>query len=102
MCSPLVLTNNYVTVHSMNVDVWKNQKIYKSAGKCDDQHHYKYILESGMVSTPEGCNDNIPIKPNQYEPMKNNSVIKSLRQFSETLDVKHKTYVCRSGAAKEN
>ena len=38
--------------------------------------------------------------PNQYEPTKNTSAIKSLRQFSEALDVKYKTDVHKLGAAK--
>ena len=28
-------------------------KLYKSSGKCDDQQHYKAILETTMVSTSE-------------------------------------------------
>ena len=55
-----------------------------------------------MVSTPEQCDDNIPMTPNQYESMKNPSAQKSLRQFSETLDVKHKTGVGRLGKARAN
>ena len=38
--------------------------------------------------------------PNQYESTKNPSAIKSLRQFSDTFHVKHRTDVCRLGAAK--
>ena len=53
-----------------------------------------------MVSTPEGYNINIPMTPNQYDSTKNPSARKSLRQFSETLDVKHNTAVCRLGTAK--
>ena len=33
----------------MNIYVWKNNKLYKYYVKCDDQQHYKYILESEMV-----------------------------------------------------
>ena len=57
--------------------------IYKTAGICDDQHQYKAILEAAMVSSPEGCTDNSPMPPSQYEPNKNSSARKSLRQFSE-------------------
>ena len=32
------------------------KKLYKSAGKCDDQHQSKSIIEAAMVSTPEGLN----------------------------------------------
>ena len=34
----------------------KVKKLYKSAGKCDDQHQSKSIIEAAMVSTPEGLN----------------------------------------------
>ena len=37
------------------------KKLYKSAGKCDYQQHYKAIIEAAMVSTTEGFNGNIPI-----------------------------------------
>ena len=40
--------------------------------------------------------------PNPYVSTKNPSAIKSLLQFIETLDVKHKTAVCRFGADKAN
>ena len=36
------------------------KKLYKSAGKCDDKHQYKSILEAGMVSTTEGLTENSP------------------------------------------
>ena len=39
--------------------------------------------------------------PNPYVSTKNPSAIKSLRQFTETLDVKHNTTVRSFGAAKE-
>ena len=55
-----------------------------------------------MVSTPEGCNDNITMTPNQSDPTKTFSAIKSLRQFSEALGVKHRTAVCGLGVAKAN
>ena len=53
-----------------------------------------------MVSTPEGCNDTIPITYNQYDSMKNPIARKSLRPFSETLDFKHRMCVRRLSAAK--
>ena len=40
--------------------------------------------------------------PNNYEPTKNPSSRKSIRQFLESLDVKHKTYVSRLGTSKAN
>ena len=73
----------------------KIKKLYKNAGKCDDKHQYKAVIEAAMVSTPEGCTNNSPIKPNPYVCTKDPSARKPLRQFSETLDVNHKTAVCR-------
>ena len=55
-----------------------------------------------MVSTPELCNNNSPMTPNQYDPTKKPSARKLLHQFWEKLDVKHKTAVRRLCAAKEN
>ena len=55
-----------------------------------------------MVSTLEGCNDNSHMTYNQHESTKKPTDIKALRYFSETLYIKHKTAVCRIGAAKEN
>ena len=40
------------------------------------QHHYKAIIEAAIFSTPEGCNDNSPIAPNEYERTKRRSAIK--------------------------
>ena len=41
----------------------KINKLYKSAGKYDDQKKYKLIIEESVVSTPEGFTDNSPISP---------------------------------------
>ena len=54
-----------------------------------------------MVSTPEGCTNNIPMTPNPYVSTKNTSAGKSLRQFSDILDVKQMTDVHGLCAAKE-
>ena len=77
----------------------KHKKLYKTAGKCDDQQQYKAILEAEMVSAPEGCTGNSTMTPNEYDPTKNPSAIKPLCQYSEALDVKHKTSIRRLGAA---
>ena len=53
-----------------------------------------------MGSTPEGCHDISMIKPSPYVSTKKPSARKSLRQFTEKLDVKHKTGVCGFGAAR--
>ena len=75
-------------------------KLLKNRGKCDYQHQYKEIIESDMVSTPEGCTNNSTITLNPAMFTKSPIARKPLRQFSETLDVKHKTDVCKLGAAK--
>ena len=60
-------------------------KLYKSAGKFDDQQQYKAIIEEEMVYTPVVFTDNSPMSPSQYMTMKNTSTRKSLRQFLDTL-----------------
>ena len=37
------------------------KKIYKTAGKCDNQQRYKSIIEAAMVSTLEGFTENSPM-----------------------------------------
>ena len=53
-----------------------------------------------MVSTHEGCTQNSPMTPTSYVSTKNTSARKPLREFTETLDVKHKTDVWRFSTAK--
>ena len=36
------------------------KKIYKHAGKCDDQQNLKDIIDAAILSTPEGVTDNSP------------------------------------------
>ena len=48
-----------------------------------------------MVSTPEGFTYNSPMSSGPSVTEKQHNVRKSLRQFSETLDVKPNTDVCR-------
>ena len=59
------------------------------------------MIDAELVSKPEGCNNNNLMTPNLSRSTKNPSAIKSLIQFSETLDVKHKTVVHGLGAHKE-
>ena len=59
-----------------------------------------YMWGSTAVSTPERFTDNSMITPNQCVSTKNTSVRKSLCQFTNTLDVKHKTDVWMFGANK--
>ena len=60
------------------------------------------MIKAALVSTTEGCRDNSTMKPNPYVSTKNPRARKLLRQFTETLDVKHKNVFCRFGAAKIN
>ena len=53
-----------------------------------------------MVSTPAQFINNSKISTNLYVTVKNPSARKPLRQFSEALDFKHKTAVCKLGADK--
>ena len=53
------------------------------------------MIEAALVSTPGGCTNKIP-----SVSTKNPSASKSLRQFTDTLDIKHKTAVQRFGVAK--
>ena len=39
------------------------KKLYKWAGKCENQQQYKDIIEVEMVSNPEGFTDNSPMSP---------------------------------------
>ena len=64
------------------------KNLYKSDFKCDDQQQYKYILEAEVVSTPKQFNDKSQFLSDQYEPDKNLSAGKPLRQFFDSLDIK--------------
>ena len=76
------------------------KKLYKKAGKCDNQLQFKYILEAAMVSTNEVFTNNSPISPRVSRPVKKPSAQKSLCMFTNILEVKKKTAYCRVGAAK--
>ena len=79
----------------------KNIKnLYKTAGKFQYQQQYKEMIEVEFVSTSEVFTNKSTTKPNPSVSTKNPSSRKSLHQFTETLDVKHKTAVWRFGAAK--
>ena len=78
----------------------KIKKLCKSAGNCDNKQQHRAILEAAMVSNPEGFTDNSTISPIQYMIVKKYSARKSLKQFSEQLDVKPKTAVRRLCYAK--
>ena len=77
-------------------------KLYKSAGKCDDQQKYKVILEAYMVSTPEGLVDNILMDVSTSGTLKNPSARKSRSRFLALLDIIQETNVRKMGAAKKS
>ena len=54
-----------------------------------------------MVSTPDGCTNKILMTLNPYVSNKNPIARKTLNKFSKTLDVKHKTSICRTGKSRE-
>ena len=47
------------------------KKIYQHAGKCDDQQKLKDIIDTAILSTPEGITDNIPSVHLTSSPVKN-------------------------------
>ena len=67
------------------------KKIYKHAGKCDDQQNIKDVLDAAMVLTQEGVIDNIPNVPMTSTPVKKPSARKSLCLFTNIFDVKNRT-----------
>ena len=71
------------------------KKLYKLSEKCDDKQKYKSMIEANMVSTPEEFNENSPMSSGQSVPAKQYFVRKSLRQFTETFDIKPKTSLLR-------
>ena len=61
---------------------------------------FKAIIEESMVSTPDIFIYNSPMSHGPPTIVKKFSARKSLRIFTEVLDVKNKTYVRWVGAAK--
>ena len=74
--------------------------MYQHAGKCDNQKNLKDILDSAMVSTPEGVTDDIPNVPIISTPVKKLSARKSLCLFTNILNVKNEAEKRCIGAAK--
>ena len=64
------------------------KNIYQHSGKCDDQQNLKGILESALLSTPEGFLDNSPNVLITSTTFKKPSASKSLFLFTNILDVK--------------
>ena len=67
------------------------KKIYQHAGKFDDQQNLKYIIETALLSTPEGFTDNSTNVNMISTPAKKPSARKSLCLFTNILGVKPTT-----------
>ena len=93
------LSNSALYEHRCLVNI---KKLYKVAVKCEYQYRYKAIIGSALFSITKVCTDNSLMTPNSYVSTKNPSARKSLCQFTETLDVKHKTDVRKVGSSKAN
>ena len=91
------LSNNAIYEHKCLENI---NKLYKQAGKCDDQQQFKDILEADMVSTPEGFTDKGPISPMNPTPVKKPSARKSLCMFTNILYVNKKNTYLQVVAAK--
>ena len=91
------LSNNAIYEHKCLENI---KKIYKHAGKCDNQKQFKDIPGAAMVYTPEGFTDCSPISPMTSAQVKKPSARKSLCLFTNILEVKKKTATRRVGAAK--
>ena len=81
------LSNNAIYEHKCLKNI---KKLYKQAGKCDDQQKFKDILEAAMVFTPKGITENSPIFPMTSTPFKKPSSQKSLCMFTNILELKKK------------
>ena len=55
------------------------KKLYTSSGKFDDQHHYKNIIESALVSTPERFNNNMDLLWLSERPLQENHYVYLLK-----------------------
>ena len=91
------LSNNALYEHKC---LQNTNKLYKHAGKCDDQQKFKDIIEVNMVSNPEGFTNNSPIYLMTPTPVKKPSARKSLCLFNNILYLKNKAATCRVRAAK--
>ena len=67
------------------------KKIYQHASKCDNQQNLKDIIDAATVSTPQGVTYNSPNAPMTSTPVNKPSARKSLRLFTNILDVKPQT-----------
>ena len=65
-------------------------KLYKHAGKCEDQQQSKDIFQDAIISTPERFTNNNPRSLMTPTTVKKPSARKSLCLFTNILDVKKK------------
>ena len=91
------LSNNDLSKHKYIQNI---KKLYKHAGKCDNQQQFKDILEAAIFSSPEGFTNNSPKYPMKPTPVNKPSARKSLCIFTNILYVKKKTSTCQVGAVK--
>ena len=91
------LGNNALFEHKCIQNI---KKLYKHAGKCDEQQQFKDIIETAMVSNPEVFTDNSLIYPMKQTQVKKPSARKSLWIFTNILYVQKKTATRRVGSAK--
>ena len=84
------LSNNAIYEHKCLGNI---KKLYKQAGKFDDQQQFKDILEDAMVSTPEVFTNEIPMYPMISTLVNKPSARKSLCLFTNILYVKNKTAI---------
>ena len=76
------------------------KNIYQHAGKCDDQQNLKDIIDTAILSTPEGVTDNSTNVHLTSSPAKKPSARKSLCLFTNILDVNPTTSKRNFVAAK--
>ena len=91
-----LLSKNAIYEHKCLENI---RRLYKQAGKYDNQQQFKDIIEAAMVYTPEGFTKNSPISPMKPTPVKKIISKKPLCMFTNILDVK-KTAYHRVGADK--
>ena len=66
-------------------------KLYTSSGKCDNQLQFKSVIEASMLSTHEIFTDKSAMSPGPTMIVKKCIAKKSLRLFTEVLDVQKKS-----------
>ena len=91
------LRNNALFEHKCLQNI---KKLYKHAGKCDNQQQLKDIFDVAMVYTTEVFTNNNPRSPMTPTPVNKLSARKPLCLFTNILYLKKKTDIRRFGASK--